>query len=35
MARDPEIGNNIIKTVMEVKGDCSAGHAPGNHLELC
>ena len=32
MAKDPGIGKKMIATVMDVKGDCSAGHAKGDTL---
>jgi len=35
MAKDPEIGKKMIATVMDVKGDCSAGHVKGETFEIC
>ncbi len=34
MAKDPGIGKKMIATVMDVKGDCSAGHAKGDTFEI-
>jgi len=34
MAEDPGIGKKMIATVMDVKGDCSAGHAKGDTFEI-
>jgi len=34
MAKDPGIGYRIIATILSVKGDCSAGHRPGDTFEI-
>ncbi|MEQ8201926.1 MAG: TIGR04076 family protein [Syntrophomonadaceae bacterium] len=34
MAKDPGIGYKMTATVMEVKGDCSAGHRAGERFEI-
>jgi uncharacterized repeat protein (TIGR04076 family) len=34
MARDPGIGYRVIATILSVKGECSAGHRPGDTFEI-
>ncbi len=34
MANDPGIGHKIMAKVLSVKGECWAGHAPGENLEI-
>jgi uncharacterized repeat protein (TIGR04076 family) len=34
LAMDPGIGFQIRATITEVKGDCSAGHRPGESFEI-
>jgi uncharacterized repeat protein (TIGR04076 family) len=34
MAKDPGIGYRVIATILSVKGECSAGHRPGDTFEI-
>lgn len=34
MAKDPGIGYRVKATVLSVKGECSAGHRPGDSFEM-
>lgn len=34
MVKDSGIGDSIIATVVEVKGDCSAGHQKGDNFYI-
>ena len=34
MANDPGIGHKVVAKVLSVKGECWAGHAPGEELEI-
>ncbi len=34
MANDPNIGFKVIATIIDVKGDCSAGHKVGETFEI-
>lgn len=34
MAIDPGLGYKLVATVVEVKGDCSAGHQVGDIFEI-
>lgn len=34
MAEAPQLGFRIVGTVIDVKGICTAGHKPGDQIEL-
>jgi hypothetical protein len=34
MAQDPQIGYEVIATILGVKGECSAGHTEGQSIEI-
>jgi len=34
MAGDPGIGKEMVATIKDVKGDCSAGHKKGDTFEI-
>jgi len=34
MAQDPQIGYQVKATILEVKGECSAGHKAGESFEV-
>ncbi len=34
MAKDPGLGYRVTATILSVKGNCNAGHAPGEQLEI-
>lgn len=34
MAKDPEIGYQVLAEVVSVEGSCSAGHAVGDKFEI-
>lgn len=34
MAKDPSLGHRVTATILSVKGNCNAGHVPGEQLEI-
>ena len=34
MAKEPGLGNRITATIVDIKGECSAGHSVGDCFEI-